>query len=48
MDLKTFPLRLTGEKHIQIKEAAYTQRESMHEYILKAIEQRIQKEKVGD
>lgn len=44
MIIKTFPLKLTEEFHNKLKEAAYISRESIHEYILKAIEERIEKE----
>jgi len=46
MKTVTFPLRLIDDFHKEIKEAAYIGRTSMHEFILKAIRERIEKERI--
>lgn len=46
MNIKTFPLKITEEFHAELKEAAYVERISIHEYILKSIKERIERESV--
>lgn len=43
MKIKTFPLRLTEDFHSKLKDAAYVERLSIHEFIMKAIEEKIVK-----
>lgn len=43
--IKTFPLRITNEFHQAIKAAARESDTSIHDYIIKAIQDKIQKGK---
>ena len=39
--IKTFPLRITKDFHAEMKEAAHEEHLSIHEFIVKAITERI-------
>lgn len=41
--IKTFPLRLTNEFHKKIKSAAYRAETSLHDYIVQAIQEKLEK-----
>ena len=43
--IKTFPLRLTNEFHKKIKSAAYRAETSLHDYIVQAIQNELEREK---
>jgi predicted HicB family RNase H-like nuclease len=45
MKIKTFPLRFTEEFHSNLKDAAYNSKQSIHEFIINAIEEKIVKDK---
>jgi predicted HicB family RNase H-like nuclease len=47
MKVITFPLRITEDKHKELKKAAHEANESLHGYIVKAAEMRVEKEKGG-
>ena len=48
MKVITFPLKLTDDFHKELKEAAYVERISIHEYILISIRERIEREKINN
>jgi predicted HicB family RNase H-like nuclease len=45
MKIKTFPLRFTEDFHSKLKEAAYNNKQSISEFIINAIEEKIAKGK---
>ena len=48
MNIKTFPLQNVEDRHNKIKKAARDQGLSMKEYIDKAIDEKIEKDKKGE
>jgi predicted HicB family RNase H-like nuclease len=40
--IKTFPLRITQEFHKHLSDAAYNEHLSIHEFIVRAIQEKIQ------
>ena len=43
--IKTFPLRITNEFHQVVKQAARDADTSIHDYIVKAVQDKLQKDK---
>lgn len=47
MKIVNFPLRVPESKHRQMKDAAWAARESLHDYIMKSVEERMKAEQGG-